>query len=313
MKAYILNGINTAAALQLTDLPVPAVQPGELLVKTAAIDINPVDSKTLCGAGQYNNIKADTPIILGWGISGTVEKVGSAVRDYQVGDEVFGLIRFPGHGKAYAAYVAVPADQVAKKPDNVSHTTAAATTLSALTAWQAIQQAAIQPGERVLIQGVAGGVGFPAFQFAKDLGAYVIGTASPKDIPDLLAQGLDEAIDYTTTDFEAATQQIDFVLDTLGGQNVIKAFTILSPAGRLITLPSGAGEEWKAIAREKHINATHLFVHSSGQDMQVIAQWLENGKLRPNIARTFRFEDIPLIHQQMLDKKLSGKTVVEMT
>lgn len=312
MKAYIVTGTGTAAALQLADIPVPVIGPEEVLVKTMAIDINPVDSKTLQGAGQYNNIKNDPPLILGWGLSGVVVQAGNAVHGFHTGDEVFGLVNFPGHGKTYAEYVAVPAAHIARKPAGVAHTTAAATTLSALMAYQAMREARIRPGEKVLVQGVAGGVGFPAFQMAKDLGAYVVGTAATRDIPWLLQQGLDEAIDYTTTDFETATGNIDFVLDTLGGKNVIKAFNILSAQGRLITIPSGAGDEWKAVAQQRKVNATFLFVHSSGQDMQVLAQWLAEGKLNPRIAHLFRFADIPLIHRQMLEKRLSGKTVVSM-
>lgn len=312
MKAYILTGAGTWEALQLTEMPVPDIKPDEVLVKTAAIDINPVDSKTLRGAGQYNNIKDDKPVILGWGVSGTIEKTGSNVHGYKAGDNVFGLVNFPGHGRTYAEYVAVPVKDIAKKPDNVSHETAAATTLAALTAYQTINEAALKPGERVLIQGIAGGVGFPAFQFAKERGAYVIGTASAKDIPMLLEQGVNEVIDYTTTYFETATDNIDFVLDTLGGANVIKAFTILNAGGRVITLPSGAGDEWKQVAQERGIDARFLFVHSSGEDMEVLATWLQEGKLRPNIGHVFGFGDIPLVHKQMLERKLSGKIVVTM-
>src|ERR1700754_2702261 len=129
MKAYI---VKEPGALQAAEIPIPVLQPGEVLIKTAAIDINPVDSKTLQGAGQYNKIKDDQPVILGWGLSGVIEKTG---------EEVFGLINFPGHGKTYAEYVAAPANQLAIKPSHISHETAAACTLAALTAWQALQQA----------------------------------------------------------------------------------------------------------------------------------------------------------------------------
>jgi NADPH:quinone reductase and related Zn-dependent oxidoreductases len=312
MKAYILTGTGAADALQLTEIPQPSIQPHEVLIKALAIDINPVDSKTLQGAGQYNKIKDDSPVILGWGLSGVIEKTGSAVPDLQPGDEVFGLVNFPGHGRTYAEYVAAPAAHLAKKPANIFHEAAAASTLAALTAWQALQQAALQPGERVLIQGIAGGVGFPAFRIAQEKGAYIIGTASAKDIAWLKQQGVHEVIDYKNTDFEKATSNIDFVLDTLGGEAVIKAFNILGPRGRLITLPSGKGDAWKAIAEQKGIHAKHMFVRSSEEDMQAIATRLHDGRLQPHIAHRFTFDQIPFIHQQMLNKKLSGKIVVQM-
>ncbi len=312
MKAYILTGNKPPFELTAAELPVPVIQPTELLVQTKAIDINPVDAKTIQGAGQYANMGTDDPKIPGWGLSGIVVKTGSEVTGFQEGDEVFGLVNFPGHGKTYAEYVAVPASEVAKKPTVISHEIAAATTLSALMAWQAIQQAAIKPGERVLIQGVAGGVGFPAFQLAKAAGAYVIGTAAPKDIPQLMSAGLDEAIDFTTTDFEKAVNNIDFVLDTLGGESTIKAMNILSSTGRLITIPSGKGDEWKKVAAEKNINAFFLFVHSSGSDMKALAEALQQGSLRPNIARINTFAEIPSLLRQMMEGKLFGKSVVRI-
>ncbi|SDL93357.1 NADPH:quinone reductase [Catalinimonas alkaloidigena] len=310
MKAYVLTGLNRAEALRLQDLPVPELQAGEVLVKTMAIDINPVDSKTLQGKGQYPTLQNDAPIVLGWGLSGVVVQTSAEASAFQVGDEVFGLIRFPGHGRCYAEFVAVPVSDIARKPANCSHEQAAASTLATLMAYQALRVAAVRQGERVLIQGVAGGVGFPALQLAKHYGAYVIGTAAPKDIPFLLANGLDEAIDYTSADFEKETNNIDFVLDTLGGENVIKAFRILSANGRLITIPSGTGDTWKDLAARRHIKAQFLFVHSSGEDMQVLATWLAAGILTPRIAHRFTFREIPLIHEKMISHQLTGKTVV---
>lgn len=311
MKAIILKHQgDKIEGLAPAEIPVPDISESQVLVKVHAIDINPVDNKTLQGEGQFGNIKNDDPIILGWDVSGVVVAVGHGVSAFKAGDPVFGLLNFPGHGRAYAEYVAAEASQLALKPANVDDGMAAASTLSALMAYQAIKKANIKPGERVLIQGVAGGVGFIALQIAKSLGAYVIGTAMGKEEVFLKQNGLDEMINFETTDFEHATSNIDFVFDTLGGKNVIKAFTILSPNGRLITIPSGAGEEWKEVARERGIDASFLFVHSSGEDMQALAKLLERGVIKPNIAHRFKMEDIVSIHEQMTAHKLFGKIVV---
>lgn len=311
MKAIILtHDGEKIGGLQAAELPIPQIKDDEILIKVRAIDINPVDNKTLQGKGQFNNIKTDDPIILGWDASGVVDAVGNDVTDFKIGDHVFGLINFPGHGKTYAEYVAAPASQMALKPDNVDDETAVATTLSALMAYQAIHKANIKEGERVLIQGVAGGVGFFALRIAKSLGAYVVGTAMAKEEGFLKANGLDELIDFQTTDFEHATKNIDFVLDTLGGKNILKAFNILSPKGRLITIPSGVGDDWKSVAEERGIDAQFLFVHSSGEDMAAIADLLRLGVLKPNIAHRFKMTDIIHIHELMSAGKIFGKIVV---
>jgi NADPH:quinone reductase-like Zn-dependent oxidoreductase len=264
----------------------------------------------LNGKGQYGRIKNDAPVILGWDLSGEVVAVGSGVNTFKKGDDVFGMINFPGHGKTYAEYVACPAEHLARKPLQVSHETAAATTLSALTAYQLLKQFAVKPRSRVLVQGAAGGVGYIAVQIARHLGAYVIGTARAKDRKLLTAAGLDELIDFETQDFRKTTGHIDMVLDTLGGDAVEKAFEILNPNGTLVTIPSGAGDSWKRVAEEKGINASSFMVQSSGKDMMVLADWLEKGIIKPHIAHTLQFDEIPDIHEMMEAKKISGKIVV---
>jgi NADPH:quinone reductase-like Zn-dependent oxidoreductase len=309
MKAIVLKDINI---LEDVILPVPVIKADEVLIRVTAIAINPVDSKTLRGKGQYERIKNDGPVILGWDVSGEVTETGAEAGQFKAGDEVFGMINFPGHGKTYAEFVAAPAQHLALKPSSISHEEAAATTLSALTAYQALQRADIKPGDRVFIQGAAGGVGYFAVQIAHHLGAYVIGTAKTEDKELLEKAGLNELIDYKTTAFEKATDHIDVVLDTLGGENAIKALSVLKSGGHLITLPSGAGEDWKPVAQEKGIHAEHYSVHSSGEDMKVLADWLAKGIIRPNIAHRFQWKDIIHIHELMLAGKISGKIIVSL-
>lgn len=310
MKAIVMESLAGRNQLQLRDLPRPAIRSGEVLVQVKALSINPVDHKTLQEKGQYENIKNDPPLVLGWDIAGVV--VESAATAFKAGDEVFGMINFPGHGKAYAAYVAAPAEHLALKPTSVSFEIAAGTALSALTAYQAIRKAAVRAGERVFVQGAAGGVGFFAVQMAKALGAYVVGTTKAEDEALLKARGLDEWINYQTTDFEQATQDIDFALDTLGAEAAVKALHILKPTGRLITIPSGKGEAWKAEAEVRGLQADFLFVHSSGEDMQVLADYLAKGLIQPRIAHMFTFDEIIQVHEQMEAGTLSGKIVVRL-
>ncbi len=218
MKAIILNDFGGVEQLHEVELPVPAIKDGEVLVKVKAISINPVDVKTRQGKGVAEMLKGDKPIILGWDISGVVIESTSPL--FMEGDEAFGMINFPGHGKAYAEHVAAPAEHLALKPENITHEQAAAATLAPLTAWQAFSDyGRLRPGQRVLIHGAAGGVGHYAVQIARHIGAYVIATSSPENKEFVLSLGANEHIDYKAQRFEEAAKDIDFVLDTVSAEN----------------------------------------------------------------------------------------------
>ena len=213
MKAFILSDPGAADMLQLSDVEKPMIQPDQVLVQVKAISINPVDVKSRAGKGVYGRLKEIKPLILGWDISGIVSEVGTEVTDFKVGDEVFGMVNFPGHGQAYAEYVAAPASHLALKPDNISHEEAAAATLAALTAYQGlVQQAKVQAGQKVLIHAAAGGVGHFAVQIAKHLGAHVTGTSSAANKDLVLKLGADAHIDYRSVKFEEVVNDLDFVL-----------------------------------------------------------------------------------------------------
>ncbi|MES1250293.1 MAG: alcohol dehydrogenase catalytic domain-containing protein, partial [Chitinophaga rupis] len=164
MKAIVLKAPGGVENLVLEDLAVPVIKENEVLVKVRAFSINPVDA-TLRNNGEFLRLvlhleKDDHPVILGWDISGVVEQTGKAVTRFRKGDEVFGLVNFTGHGKAYAEYVAAPEDQLAVKPAGLSHEEAAAATLAPLTAWQTlVHLAGVKAGDKVLIHSAAGGVG----------------------------------------------------------------------------------------------------------------------------------------------------------
>lgn len=313
MKAFILEQSGGVENLLLTDLPTPTISAEEVLVKVKAISINPVDMKTRRGKSLYEELQKDPPVILGWDISGEVVEVGSDVKRFQKGDEVFGMVNFPGHGKAYAEYVAAPAAHLVLKPAGISHQEAAATTLAALTAWQVlVPQARLQAGQRVLIHAAAGGVGHFAVQIAKHLGAYVIGTASASNAGFLKELGVDEPIDYKSVDFESAVQEVDLVLDAIGGENIIRSMGVLKKGGRLITIAGHMDDEKEKQAQAKGIHAARYVVHSSGEDMQQLASLLQSGTLKPHISQEYRFEELPEAHQQIETGKTRGKVIVNI-
>ena len=309
MKAIILKDFGGTDQLQMTELPVPGINEGEVLVEVKAISINPVDAKTRAGKGAASHYKDADPKILGWDIAGVVKETKSDL--FQVGDEVFGMVNFPGQGKAYAEYVAAPADQLAMKPEGVSFEDAAATTLAALTAWQAFaDHGRLRPGQRVLIQAAAGGVGHFAVQFAKHIGAYVVGTASAENKEFVLGLGADVHIDYKTDRFEELIKDIDFVLDTIGGEIIDRSLKVMKKGGTIISINSGANEQVAEKAKAKGIFGGKMLVQSSGEDMQHLGSLLEEGALKPTVSMVFPLEKIAEAHAQVETGKTRGKIVV---
>ena len=276
MKAIILKQFGGIENLSITELPVPFLMEDEVLVKIKSISINPVDVKTRAGKGVSAILKNDNPMILGWDFSGTIEKSGAAVKNFKKGDDVFAMVRFPQTGKVYAEYAAVPASQLAMKPANVSHQEAAAACLAALTAWQSLTiNYKLTPGERVLIHAASGGVGHYAVQMAKYLGAYVIGTSSAANKDFVLSLGADEHIDYKAKPFESTVKNIDFVLDTIGGEYIDRSLKTIRKGGTIISIPSGLNEHVKEKAEALGIQGFSTRVKPDATNMQEIADLLE--------------------------------------
>lgn len=311
MKAIVLKEFGGVENLQVEELPLPVIAAHEVLIQVKAISINPVDVKTRAGKGMAGRLKEEKPLIIGWDISGVVTEVGADVTDFKKGDAVFGMINFPGHGKAYAEYVAAPAVHLALKPSNISHEEAAAATLAALTAWQAIVKLAkVQPGAYVLIQAAAGGVGHYAVQIAKHLGANVTGTSSGTNKAFVLALGANQHIDYKREQLEEVAHNMDFVLDTLGGESIDHSINVTKRGGTVISIPSGLNETVVEKAKAKGVNGYFFLVQSSGEDMQHIAALLEKGILKSTVSKTFSFDQMGEAHLQVESGRTVGKVVV---
>lgn len=248
---------------------------------------------------------------MGWDISGIVTDIGKNVTDFKIGEAVFGMVNFPGHGKAYAEYVAGPASQLAIKPNTISHEEAAAATLAALTAWQAlVTNAKIQKGDKVLIHAASGGVGHFAVQIAKYLGAYVIGTSSGKNKDFVLSLGADDHIDYQSQTFEESTSNLDFVLDTIGGDYIDRSLEVINKGGTIISIPSGLNEAVTEKAKEKGVNGYFILVQSNGEDMKQLAKLLESGAIKAHVSESFPFEQLAKAHKAVESGRTVGKVVV---
>jgi len=314
MKAIILNGTGGVETLQFKELPRPVIQENEVLVEIKSFSINPVDIKTRTGKGVYGRIKENQPIILGWDISGVVKETGKNVKKFKSGDEVFGMINFPGHGKAYAEFATAPENHLSLKPKNISHAEAAAGSLAALTAWQALVNVAkVKSGDRVLIHAAAGGVGHFAVQIAKYIGAYVIGTSSTENRAFLIELGVNEHINYKTEPFENKAKEIDVVLDPLGGEVTKKSYGVLKNGGRLVSIVGGVKDEDQSEIQKKNIHASNYLVQSNGIEMEQLANMFKEGKLKSVVSHTFSFEKIADAHRQIETGKTRGKVVVNIS
>ncbi|MEP0212247.1 MAG: NADP-dependent oxidoreductase [Cellulophaga sp.] len=313
MKAVLLKQAGGPENLYVDNIDKPSIKENEVLVAVKAISLNPADVKP-----KYNDemlgmmYGEERPIILGWDIAGTVTEVGTAVTNFKVGDNVFGMVNFPGVGNAYAEFVAAPETHLAVMPSNVSFTEAAATTLAALTALQ-ILSGKINKGNKVLIQAGSGGVGHFAIQIAKAMGAYVITTASAKNKDFVMSIGADEAIDYHTQNFEDILTDLDFVLDTQGGKVLENSVDVLRKGGTVITtVAPDLSDKKKALAEKENKTVSNILVHSSDQDMNTLKGMLENREIKPHIYKTFPFEKMADAHTEVEKGRTVGKVVVTL-
>ena len=307
MRVITQNVLGGPEVLEEVQVERPAPRANEILIRVRAAGLNPTDWKHRANGGFLG----EPPFVLGWDVSGVVEAVGVGVARFQPGDEVFGMLSYPwGHG-SHAEYVAAPARAFVHKPAGIDHVQAGALPLVSLTAWQAlVENAQLQPGQRVLIHAAAGGVGHVAVQIAKARGAYVIGTASAGKHDFLRELGVDEAIDYRETDFAEAVKDVDVVLDTLGGETGIKSLRVLRPGGVVVSIIPIGSAEFPDEAERLGVRAVRMLVDADRADMESIVELVEAGKLRATVARTFPLADAAEAHALGETGRTAGKLVL---
>ena len=307
MRAITQQALGGPEVLELVDLPQPEPAPTEVLVRVAAAGVNPVDWKVRLRGG----LLGEPPFTVGWDVAGTVEKLGPGVTRFAVGDRVFGMPRFPRQAAAYAEYVTSPSRQLARTPEGLSDVEAAALPLAGLTAWQALVETAdVQPGQRVLVLGAAGGVGHLAVQIAKARGAYVIGTARSSKHGFLAELGADEAVDYSLGPVEEAVGDVDVVLDLVGSEATAGTLRTLRDGGLFIVVPSAAGlESLEELAGER-VRVTGILVEPDRAGLEAIAGLVESGELRPHVSQTFPLEDAARAHEAGETGRTQGKLVL---
>lgn len=319
-------------AIQLMTVPIPTITANEVLVAIQATSLNPVDFKI--GKGNLKMLlHYQMPLILGNDFAGVVTQVGANVTTFKVGDAVYGRPNKQKIG-TFAEYIAVAATDIARQPTNLSFEAAAALPLVTLTAYQGLTELMqLQPGQRILIQAGAGGVGSMAIQLAKELGAYVTTTASANNQAFLQELGADQVIDYRTTAFETVLSDYDFVFDTLGGDQLKRAFQIVKPGGRIVSvsgIPNARFgrqyglKKWQigllAMATyplsrlEKQTQVTYdfLFMHPSGQQLALMTDWVNRGRIQPIIDRVVPFADFQKAIDYLAAGHARGKVILKL-
>lgn len=304
MKAMIIQQYGEPDVLTLADLPVPEPAAGEVRLRVQAVSVNPVDYKWRRG-GPFRSF----PVVLGWDVCGVVDALGPGVTDLSPGDEVFGMVRFPQEGRAYAEFVTAPEGDLARRPPSLGQREAAALALAPLTAHQAFERMDLQSGQRVLIHAAAGGVGHLAVQLARVRGARVIATASARNTDFVRGLGADEVVDYLARPFEEQVRDVDAVLDTVGGDTLTRSYGVLRRGGVLISI---AGHPAAEHAQQWGVQAERLWVHPSRAHLELLGALAESGELRPHISRTLPLEEVADAHRALETGRTVGKIVLDV-
>ncbi|MCA0034416.1 NADP-dependent oxidoreductase [Mesorhizobium sp. B263B2A] len=332
MKAFVVDKYQKKGALRLAEMPEPALRGNDVLVEIHAAGINLLDSKLRDGEFKLI-LPYRPPFILGHDVAGIVVRVGSKVRKFKPGDEIYARPR-DGRIGAFAEFIAMDEADVALKPKNLSMEEAASIPLVGLTAWQVlVETAGLKKGQKVFIQAGSGGVGTFAIQLAKHLGAIVATTASAASTDLVKGLGADIVIDYKKDDFENVLQGYDVVLNSQDAKTLEKSLHVLKPGGKLISIsgppdPGFASKQGlnmvlklvlrllsrgiRSKARRAGVGYSFLFMWAQGDQLGKITSLIESGIIRPVMDRTFPFENTNEALAYVETGRAKGKVVVKI-
>lgn len=334
MRALLVEKYGKKNSPVISEVPTPLYGPQDVLVRVSAAGFNPLDAKTR--DGDFKQILPyKLPYIPGNDYAGVIEAVGDEVKDFAIGDEVFGMANAKRIG-TFAELIAVHQSEVAHTPNGSSLADLSVLPLVALTAWQILTEVAkTKPGQKVLIHGGSGGLGITAIQIAKSLGLHVATTCGTRNLKFVETLGADQIIDYTKEDFEKVLSGFDLVIDSVGGKNLEKSMSVLKAGGLLVSLSGPADVtfakkvgapkpiqfvikalSWSTLRKAKKfgINYKFHFVTSNGAQLAEIAKLVETGKLKPIVAQTLSLEDaVELFNSESTFAKVAGKTAIQIS
>ncbi len=332
MKAFVVDKYGKKAALRLVEVPAPALQDEDVLVEIHAAGVNLLDAKIR--DGEFKPIlRYRPPFILGHDVAGIVVRVGSKVRKFKPGDEIYARPR-DGRVGTFAEFIAINEADVALKPKNLSMEEAASIPLVALTAWQVlVDKAGLRRGQKVFIQAGSGGVGTFAIQLAKDLGATVATTAGAASTALVKSLGADIVVDYRKDDFEKLLKDYDVVINSQDAKTLEKSLGVLKPGGKLISISGPPDAEFarklglnmmlklvmRALSRgirkkaeRAGVEYSFLFMWAQGDQLNKITPLLESGTIRPVIDRIFPFEETNEALAFVEKGRAKGKVVIKV-
>lgn len=332
MKAFILDRYGSKQGLRAGEMPDPELREDDVLVQIHAAGVNPLDSKIRDGEFKLL-LPYRLPLVLGNDLAGVVVRVGSRVRRFKPGDEVYARPDSDRIG-AFAEFIAIREDSLAHKPRKLTMEEAASIPLVGLTAWQAlIEKAQLKKGQKVLIHGGSGGVGTFAIQLAKHVGAVVATTTSTANLDWVKALGAQVVIDYRKDDFATILRDYDVVLNSLGSEVLEKSLQVLKPGGTLISIsgppdPDFAkdmGFSWilrqvmrllshriRRKANRRRVRYSFLFMRASGDQLREISVLVDSGIIRPVVDRVFPFAATNEAMAYVDKGRAKGKVVVKV-
>jgi NADPH:quinone reductase-like Zn-dependent oxidoreductase len=332
MRAYILDRYSKNSFLRLGDVAEPSVGDRDVLVQVHAAAVNLIDSKIRDGEFKLV-LPYRPPLVLGHDVAGIVIRVGSKVRQFKAGDEIYARPR-DGRIGTFAESIAIDEADVALKPKNLTMEEAASIPLVGLTAWQAlVERANLRNGQKVFIQAGSGGVGTFAIQLAKHLGATVATTTSAANTELVQSLGADVIIDYKSEDFEGVLSGYDLVLNSQDGKTLEKSLRVLKPAGLAISIsgpPDPAFAEKQGLnpllrlilrlvssgirkqAKRAGVRYSFLFMAGNGTQLAQITRLIETGTIRPVIDRVFPFAQTNQALNYVEQGRARGKVVIKV-
>ena len=314
MKAFTQEKYGSPETLRMADVDKPLPNAGEVLVKVLAVSINPADwhsmrAKPLFSRASLGLLRPKHHL-RGVDIAGQVEATGSGVTQFKPGDEVYANLLDHGYG-GFAEFVSVPVDVMSSKPANMSFEEAAAVPMAAVTALQGLNHhGEIQTGQKVLVNGASGGVGSFGVQIAKSYGPEVTGVTSTRNIDLVRSLGADHVIDYTTTDFVSGGQRYDHLLDTIGNRSVTDLKRALAKDGKAAVIGFTSVLKLAGVSLRGGKDVDMVEAHVTSNDLELLSELIDAGKVRPQIDRRYPFAEIPAAIAYLEQGRARGKVVV---
>ncbi len=322
MKAIVYRCYGSSEVLEFEDIEKPTPADDEVLIKVQAASVNPLDWHFVRGTPYFlrlmSGLGAPNDTSLGVDFAGTVEAVGSNVKRFKPGDEVFG-----GGNGAFAEYVTVGEDgALAMKPSNVSFAQAASAPIAAITALQALRDTGkLEPGQKVLINGASGGVGTFAVQIAKSFGAEVTGVCSTRNVKMVRSIGADHVFDYTKEDYTESGKRYDLIIDMVGNHSLSANRRALKPDGTFVIVGGGKGN-WlgpmmspiKALMLSPFVEQELVMILAElrQDDLAILGDLMQAGKVTPVIDRHYRLSEVPIAIRYSEEGHARGKIIINL-